>query len=86
MLPVVLGWTENNVGVIAFELPLAAFSWTPKDVLHCASVRFRFGAGRVGELLVTSRIVYHFSAAPAPMPNWALTASPTSSLGCSARP
>jgi SulP family sulfate permease len=63
VLAVVLGWTENKVGVIAFELPpLAAFSWTPRDVFTVLPSAFALALVASANLLVTSRIVYHFSA------------------------
>jgi SulP family sulfate permease len=63
VLAFVLGWTETTVGTVSFDMPaLATFSWTPGDVFTVLPSACALALVASANLLVTSRIVYHFSA------------------------
>lgn len=64
VLAFLLGWTETTVGTVSFDRPaLAAFSWAPGDVFTVLPSALALALVASANLLVTSRIVYHFSAA-----------------------
>lgn len=61
LVGMVLGWREREVGAMMLEIPpLAAFSWSAKDVLELAPSAFALALVSTINLLITSRVVEHF--------------------------
>jgi len=57
-----LGWHTGKVGALTFELPpLAAFSWNPREMGTVLPSAFGLAAVSAANLLITSRVVYHFT-------------------------
>lgn len=57
-----LGWHTGRVGSVSFEVPpLAAFAWSPQEVGTVLPAAFGLAAVSAANLLITSRVVYHFA-------------------------
>ena len=58
------GWKEMEVGIMQLAIPpLAAFSWSAKDVIELAPSAFALAIVSSINLLITSRVVEHFRGA-----------------------
>lgn len=57
-----LGWHTGRVGSVSFEVPpLAAFAWSPNEAGTVLPAAFGLAAVSAANLLITSRVVYHFA-------------------------
>lgn len=57
-----LGWHTGKVGALKFEVPpLAAFTWNPRELGTVLPAAFGLAAVSAANLLITSRVVYHFA-------------------------
>jgi SulP family sulfate permease len=61
LLAKIYGWQPDEVGRLVLELPpFASFSWTPRDVVQVLPSAFGLAVVSAANLLITSRVVYHF--------------------------